>query len=53
MTRSKKTSEAARGEARQYVAKAEEFLEEARSAAAAGRLDAAMLNAIHAAIAAN
>ena len=53
MTRTGKTSEAARGESRHYVAKAEEFLEEARAAAGAGRHDAALLNAMHAGIAAS
>ena len=35
-----------------YLGKADQFLEEARSAVAASRRDAAMLNAIHAAISA-
>jgi HEPN domain-containing protein len=52
VTRIGKTSETARGESRQYVAKAAEFLQEATSAKSGGRHDAAVLNAIHAAIAA-
>jgi HEPN domain-containing protein len=39
-----------RAEAKLYLAKAAQFLEEARSAAAHSRHDASMLNAIHAAI---
>lgn len=45
-----KTAEVRRGEARLYLAKAEQFLQEARAAVAADRHDAALLNAIHAAI---
>jgi len=45
-----KTVEVRRSEARLYVAKADEFLEEARSALESERYDAALLNAIHAAI---
>ncbi len=53
MTRPRKTVSVQRREARLFVAKSQQFLEEANSAAAAGRYDAAMLNAIHAAISAN
>lgn len=50
MPRSGKVTAVARAEARLYLAKAEQFLDEGRAAAASGRSDAAMLNAIHAAI---
>jgi HEPN domain-containing protein len=52
MPRAGKTAPAARTEGKLYLAKAEEFLREARIAAQASRHDAAMLNAIHAAISA-
>lgn len=52
MPRAGKTAPAARTEGKLYLAKAEEFLREARMAAQASRHDAAMLNAIHAAISA-
>jgi HEPN domain len=47
-----KTVAVARGEARIYLRKAEQFLEEAHEAVAAERYDAGLLNAIHAAISA-
>lgn len=50
MPRPAKTVVAARHEARQFLAKAEQFLEDARIAQDAGRYDAAMLCAVHAAI---
>ncbi len=52
MPRAAKNVPVARMEAKLYLAKAEEFLQEARAAAQASRHDAAMLNAIHAAISA-
>lgn len=52
MTRAKRVS-ADRTQAAVYPAKAKEFLDEARLAQAASRWDAAMLNAIHAAISAS
>jgi HEPN domain-containing protein len=52
LTRTRKTSRVEPQEARHYAAKAREFLEEARAAAGAGRHDAALLIAVHAAIAA-
>ncbi|MGH2597571.1 MAG: HEPN domain-containing protein [Actinomycetota bacterium] len=45
-----KRVEMARRESRAYMGKAEQFLEAARAASAAGQHDAAMLSAIHAAI---
>lgn len=50
MHRGPKTVPVARSEARKYLGKAEQFLTEARAAFDGGRHDAAMLNAIHAAI---
>jgi len=47
-----KTVAASRGEAALYVAKGEQFLQEAQHALKSTRHDAAMLNAIHAAISA-
>lgn len=47
-----KTVEVARSEARLYLAKAEQFAEEARVALQDSRNDAAMLNAVHTAISA-
>lgn len=52
MVRRAKTVTVPRAEAKFYVAKADQFLEEARSALASARHDAGMLNAIHAAISA-
>lgn len=52
MTRAKRVS-ADRTQAAAYSAKAKEFLDEAKLAQAARRWDAAMLNAIHAAISAS
>lgn len=52
MARGPKTVSVARGESRLYLAKAEQFATEARTAFDASRHDAAMLNAIHAAISA-
>ncbi len=52
MVRGAKTVATPRAEARLYLAKAQQFLEEARSASASSRHDAGMLNAIHAAISA-
>jgi hypothetical protein len=48
----KKIVEATRAEAKLYLAKAQEFLEEARAALTDSRFDAAILNAVHAAISA-
>jgi HEPN domain-containing protein len=45
-----KTAPARRGEARLYLGKAKQFLEQARLALDAERFDAALVNAIHAAI---
>jgi HEPN domain-containing protein len=45
-----KTTATRRTEARLYLSKAEQFLEQARVALGAERFDAALLNAIHAAI---
>ncbi len=45
-----KTAAVRRGEARLYLGKADQFLEQARVALDARRYDAALLNAIHAAI---
>jgi hypothetical protein len=50
MARPGKTVATPRAEAKLYLAKAEQFLDEAQSAAEHSRHDAAMLNAIHAAI---
>lgn len=47
-----KTTATRRSEARLYLGKAEQFLEQARLALDAERFDAALLNAIHAAISA-
>lgn len=52
MVRASKTISVSRAESALYLAKAEQFVEEARTALAASRNDAAMLNAIHAAISA-
>jgi HEPN domain-containing protein len=52
LPRQAKTATASRGEASLYQAKGEQFLEEARLALKSSRHDAAMLNAIHAAISA-
>lgn len=52
MARSRKVVSTSRAESRLYLAKAKEFLEEAKSALAESRDDAAMLNAVHAAISA-
>lgn len=52
MPKGPKTVPAARAEARKYRGKAEQFMDEAHVALDAGRTDAAMLNAIHAAISA-
>jgi HEPN domain-containing protein len=45
-----KTAQARRGEAKLYLDKAVQFIEQARSGLDSGRNDAALLNAIHAAI---
>jgi len=45
-----KTTQVRRGEARLYLDKAIQFIEQARAGLEAGRNDAALLNAIHAAI---
>src|SRR6266550_577190 len=45
-----KTAAVRRGEARLYLGKADQFLEQARVALDARRYDAALLNAVHAAI---
>lgn len=50
MPERRKTVAVPRAEARLYLGKAEQFLQEARSALERSRHDAAMLNAIHAAI---
>jgi HEPN domain-containing protein len=47
-----KRAQASRSEARSYLAKADEFIETANSAAGESSHDATMLNAIHAAISA-
>ena len=52
MTRARKSVAASRAEARLYLEKADQFLEEARSAITSSRYDAGMLTAIHAAISA-
>jgi HEPN domain-containing protein len=52
VTRSGKTIVAARAEASLFQAKAEQFLEECRTASNAGRHDATMLTAVHAVISA-
>lgn len=52
MPRRSKTVPASRGEAKLYQGKAEQFLADARAAIKEARHDAAMLNAIHAAISA-
>lgn len=52
MARLAKTVSVSRAESALYLAKAEQFVEEARTALGASRHDAAMLNAIHAAISA-
>jgi hypothetical protein len=53
MPRGRKTVRASRSEAKLHLAKAEQFLEECMAAVSARRNDAALLNAIHAAISAN
>jgi HEPN domain-containing protein len=50
MPERRKTVAVPRAEARLYLGKAEQFLQEARSALERSRHDAALLNAIHAAI---
>ena len=50
MTRAGKTITVSRAEARLYLGKAQQFLEEARSAMSERRYDAVMLNGIHAAL---
>src|SRR5258706_7013922 len=45
-----KTTQVRRGEAKLYLEKAVQFIEQARSGLDAGRHDAALLDAIHAAI---
>jgi HEPN domain-containing protein len=50
MPKRRKAVAVSRAEARLYLEKAEQFLEEGRSALERSRHDAAMLNAIHAAI---
>jgi HEPN domain-containing protein len=45
-----KTAQARRGEAQLYLGKATQFIEQARSGLDSGRNDAALLDAIHAAI---
>lgn len=52
MVRGPKTVSVTRAEAHLYLAKAEQFATEARTAVEGSRNDAAMLNAIHAAISA-
>lgn len=52
MPKGRKTVAASRADARLYLGKAEQFIDEAKLAAQASRYDAAMLNAIHAAISA-
>lgn len=52
MTRGAKTVTVSRAAATLYLGKAEQFLQEARSALQRSRHDAAMLNSIHAAISA-
>lgn len=52
MARLAKTVVVSRAESALYLAKAEQFVEEARAALDSSRNDAAMLNAIHAAISA-
>lgn len=52
MPKGRKTVAASRADARLYLGKAEQFIDEAKLAAEASRHDAAMLNAIHAAISA-
>lgn len=52
MPKARKTVSVPRGEARLYLSKAEQFLEEAHSALDGSRHDAGMLNAIHAGISA-
>jgi len=47
-----KTTQARRAEARMYLDKASQFLEQARAGLTTGRYDAALLDAIHAAISA-
>jgi HEPN domain len=50
--RQAKTVPTSRGEASLYIAKAQQFLEEAQLAVKSARHDAAMLNSVHAAISA-
>lgn len=52
LPKQRKVVEASRAEAKLYLAKALEFLEEARAALSESRRDAAILNAVHAAISA-
>ena len=52
MPRQAKTVTTSRGQASLYLAKAQQFLEEAQQAVKSKRHDAAMLNSIHAAISA-
>ena len=52
MARLAKTVSVSRAESAPYLAKAEQFVEEARAALDSSRDDAAMLNAVHAAISA-
>lgn len=52
MPKPRKIVEATRSEAKLYLAKSQEFLDEARAALAQSRFDAAILNAVHAAISA-
>ena len=52
MTTRRKIIKVPRGEARLYLAKAKQFSEEAAAAITGSRNDAAMLNAVHAAISA-
>ncbi len=53
MPRGRKTVPASRSEAKLFLAKSEQVLEECRSAVAAKRYDAALLTAVHTAISAN
>lgn len=52
MTSRRKTIKTGRSEARLYLTKAKEFCQEATAAVASSRNDAAILNAVHAAISA-
>jgi hypothetical protein len=53
MPKRRKTVAVSRAEARLYLEKAQQFLQEGRSALERSQFDAAMLNAIHAAITAS